>query len=207
MRHRAAAIALVTFACIMIFLPHYSGTSAREPAQEWQAAGLEAYGIHFKVPSDWPRRLQGINYDSEDHTAVSFIWRNPGNEGINLTIVTFKGGFSLLHGESATAAQKLEEEYGFILADTKGHSLPPRYGGLKKKSLGTVPGFLFIAHFAGLDEIGQPSEEIYWTGYRVFQGKTQEIVMELDSGLSRRPFLQTIIDTATVEQDRSPTEP
>ncbi len=206
MNRRLCLLVLASVVCLLT-PPVLSDGSARLRLTDTMEAGdLESHGIHFTVPADWPRGLRGLNYDSADHATVSFIWRNPSNEGINVTIVTFKGGFTLLNGATANAAQKLDEEYALILSDSRSNRPPAHYIDLKKQNLGSVPGFFFTTQFDGLEEIGQPSEEIYWKGYRTYLGKTQEVTIELDSTVKRLRVLQTIFDTASIEQDRPTTE-
>jgi hypothetical protein len=118
---------------------------------------------------------------------------------ISITIDTYQKGFVSIGGNVISKKEALEESFNSVMQSTKSDS---SIGEVKKLNLTGVEGVFWLVHIDFKDKDLGNENEIVWTGYRIYQGKAQELDITISSNPQREDLLRTIFNTIEIEQDK-----
>jgi hypothetical protein len=172
-------------------------SSAPKPdISNWQAVHLEEKGIKFKLPPDWHHDDSDLKSEKENFIVEALEWNTPTGEMIRLFITTHHKGFVSLTGKAASTDERVAEKSQSVTKAAKDDS---SISEVKKLKLSGVEGVFRILNLNFKQEDGGARRGILWTGYRVYQGKGQEIDISISANPKSEEILRTIFSTIEFE--------
>src|SRR5215471_5533321 len=204
---------LVWLVTVMIFsLPglndcksHAHGTQNPSPvdktaSSDWQTILLREKGILFKLPTDWRHQDPDTKLDGENGVIEGLEWNSPRKELIRILISTYHKSFISPEGKVSSKEEMLEDKFSRVARIARGDS---SYSEVKKVQLTGVEGvFKVLRADFGDDAIGV-RKGIIWTGYRIYQGKFQELEININASPQFETLIRMIFDTIEIEQDKA----
>jgi hypothetical protein len=165
----------------------------------WQTVLLKGKGIKLKLPPDWRHDESDLEKKTENFILEEIDWSSPNKELIRVFITTYPNGFISLN-RTASKEQLLREEF-----DRVTHTRDPLYSDIKRLKLNGVEGVFKLLWFDFKNkDIGVRTGPI-WTGYRIYQGKAQEIQFNMSSSPQGDELLRAIFNTIEIDQDKRQT--
>jgi hypothetical protein len=171
--------------------PHTS-PAPKQDLSNWQTAHLEEKGIKFKLPPDWRHDDSDMKSEKENFTIEALEWNTTTQEMIRLFITTHHKGFVSLAGKAASSEERVAEKFQSVTKAAKDDS---SISDVKRFNLSGVEGVFRIMNLNLTVEDGGARRGILWTGYRVYQGKGQEVDISLSGNLKSEEILRTIFST------------
>lgn len=176
--------------------PQQTPSLPKQDLLNWQTVRLEKKGIKFKLPPDWHHDDSDLKSEKENFTVEALEWNTPAQEMIRLFITTHHKGFVSLIGKAASSGERLEEKFQSVTKAAKDDS---SISDVKRFNLSGVEGVFRILNPNLKAEDGGARHGVLWTGYRVYQGKGQEIDISLSGELKSEEILRTIFSTIEFE--------
>ena len=176
-----------------------TSSAPKEDLSNWQTILLSGKGIKFKLPPDWQREGEDFADKNEYFTLEEMGWASPNKELIRIYITTAPNGFRSMERTPISKEQAVEEKFESVTRSEKGD---PTFSDVKKLKISGVAGVFRRLHIDFKDkEIGERSG-IIWTGYRIYQGKAQEVDINISAQPKGDELLRTIFNTLDIEQDK-----
>jgi len=166
--------------------------SPKHDLSKWQTVLLEEKGIKFQLPPDWRHDDSDLKSEKENFTVEAVEWNTPAQEMIRIFVTTHHKGFVSLSGKAASTEERLGEKLQSV---TKGAKDDSSISDVKKFKLSGVEGVFRILNLNLKEEDGGTRRGILWTGYRVYQGKGQEIDISISANPKSEEILRTIFST------------
>lgn len=186
---------LLLLLCLSINYSGFAQTKNKIPknSKSWQTIILDQKGMKFKLPPDWKPNDTQVELKNEKSTLILDSWISSNSEQLAVAVKTFAS-------EKPTDFRKRE-----LLEKRFKHFLPMAhksiYGEIKKLKIGKTEGFI---RKISIDSAGITEKRIgfSWTGYRIYQGKLQEIEIDLNSYSDGVDILQKVFATIEIEESQ-----
>src|SRR5258707_12055391 len=157
----------------------HTGPWARQDSSTWQTVLLHGKGIKFKLPPDW--RHDGLDMEAkhETYTIQEIDWNTPNKslsqeEKIRIFTTLYHNGF-LWFGHPRSREEMLGDKLDRVIRVAQTRAPGASYSEVKTVTIGGVEGVFRLMRSNSQDKELGSHLLLLWTGYRVYQGRAEEI--------------------------------
>ena len=182
-----------------------STSQVSQDPSTWQLVSLTGKGIRFKLPQDW--RHDGLDMESvkEAFTFQEIDWNGPNKtfpnpDKIRIFTTVFHHGF-LWFGHPMSREEMIENRLDQVTTSARRGDLDYSYSEVKTVKVSGVNGVFRLMRANSKDNDMGSRLSLQWNGFRVYQGKGEEIEVTISSGAKGEVLLRTVFSTLELEQD------
>lgn len=185
-----------------------TSSAPKADLSNWQTVSLAEKGIKFKLPPDWRHDDSDLKSKKEKFTVQAVEWNTPDKDLPNQALIrilttTYHTGFVSPGGTAASKDEMLAEKFDMVTRSAQSKDSSSSYTEVKKLSVSGVEGVFRVMSVSFEDKDIGSREGLYWTAYRVYQGKGQEIEITISANPKSDELLRTIFSTLELEQDKN----
>jgi hypothetical protein len=138
--------------------------------------------------------------EGENGVIEGLEWNSPRMELIRILISTYHKSFVSPEGKVSSKEEMLEDKFNRVARMAKGDS---SYSEVKKVQLSGVDGVFKALRVDFGDNAVGVRKGITWTAYRFYQGKPQELEININASPQFETLIRMIFDTIEIEQDKA----